>query len=653
MSTLPSKGGGQNEAAKQSFRNNKILSLILRLPRTAKIAVVVVTDINICAITVFLAFYVRLGELSANTAPMVTAAAVSVLLALPIFFVMGLYRAIFRHSGAVALINVARAIGVYSSAYITAITFIGIDGIPRTIGLIQPVLLLVLVGASRAFARLIFGDVIKSRKRQNSLPQMLVYGAGKSGRQLAAAIATADDMQLVGFLDEDRRLHGHQIDGKVVFDPKDIQAISQRYNITDVCLAMPSISPVERKRIADSLLPAPLAVRTIPKLSNIASGAVKFSALQPLDINDLLGRDPVAPNQILMTKNIFGRKVLVTGAGGSIGSELCRQIANCGPSVLLLVDNNEFSLYKIHHELTNNDANAKVRVVPILASVLDEKRVTKIVSDWRPETLYHAAAYKHVPLVEQNPTEGINNNIFGTFNLANAAVGFGVSDFVLISTDKAVRPTNVMGASKRFAEMLLQAMSERNSRTKFTLVRFGNVLGSSGSVVPRFDQQINAGGPVTVTHQEVTRFFMTIPEAAQLVIQAGALTRGADVFVLDMGKPVRIVDLAKRMIFLAGRTLRDDENPSGEIEIQITGLRPGEKLYEELLLSDNPEPTLHPKIMRAKEDFLSWDEMQKMLNRLRTALRKQNAEDCLTVLQRAVNGYSRWEPDADLVDDGG
>ncbi len=613
---------------------------------------VVFTDSNLCAITAFLAFYLRLGELPTNTAPMVKAAIVSAILALPIFFAMGLYRAIFRHSGAFALINVARAIGLYSIAYVAAITVIGIDGIPRTIGVIQPVLLLVLVGGSRAFARLIFGDVFNNKKRQNSLPQILVYGAGKSGRQLAAAIATADDMQLIGFLDEDKRLHGHQIDGILVFDPNKIQSISQRYNITDVCLAMPSISHIERKRIADHLLSAPVAVRTIPKLSNIASGAVKLSTLQPLDINDLLGRDPVAPNQILMTKNIIGRKVLVTGAGGSIGSELCRQIVRCGPRVLLLLDNSEYSLYKIHQELINNDANAKVRIVPILASVLDEKRITKIISDWRPETLYHAAAYKHVPLVEQNPTEGVRNNVFGTFNMANAAVGFGVSDFVLISTDKAVRPTNVMGASKRVAEMLLQAIAVRNSSTKFAIVRFGNVLGSSGSVVPRFNQQINSGGPVTVTHKEVTRFFMTITEAAQLVIQAGALTRGADVFVLDMGNPVRIVDLAKRMIFLAGRTVRDDENPGGEIEIQITGLRPGEKLYEELLLSDNPQPTSHPKIMRAKEDSLSWDEMQKMLTRLRTALRNQNVEVCLRALQKDVSGYSRWDPNAELAEDG-
>ena len=653
MTTVLPKGDSQNEATKSRVIERRLLSFILRLPRTAKIGVVVFTDSNICAIAVFIAFYLRLGELTSDTIPMVTAAFVSAMFALPIFLVMGLYRAIFRYSGAFALINVARAIVLYSIAYATAITVIGIDGIPRTIGLIQPILLFVLVGGSRAFARLIFGDAINSKKDQSSLPQMLVYGAGKSGRQLASAIATADDMRLVGFLDDDKRLHGRLIDGKQVLNPEEIRSISQKYKISDVCLAMPGISNNERKRIVDHLLTAPVAVRTIPKLSNIASGAVKLSTLQPLDINDLLGRDPVAPNQILMTKNIIGRTVLITGAGGSIGSELCRQIVKYGPAVVLLLDNSEFALYKIHQELVNNQANSRMKIIPILASVLDEKRVKKIISEWRPKTLYHAAAYKHVPLVERNPTEGIRNNVFGTLNLANAAAEFGISDFVLISTDKAVRPTNVMGASKRFAEMLLQAISARSNGTKFAIVRFGNVLGSSGSVVPMFKQQINAGGPVTVTHKKVTRFFMTITEAAQLVIQAGALTRGADVFVLDMGNPVRIVDLAERMIHLAGRTLCDDENPDGDIEIEIIGLRPGEKLYEELLLSDNPEPTSHPKIMRAKEDCPSWDEMQDPLNMLQKALQKQDVEVCLKMLQKVVDGYCRWKPDDGLAEDGG
>lgn len=626
-----------------------IVAPVLALPRAAKRVIVLFVDLGLCILTVWLAYYLRLGEFISLSGNALLAVAVAIAMALPIFVVSGLYRAIFRYSGWPALLAVARAVSIYGILYASIFTAIGISGVPRTVGIIQPILLLLFVGASRALARVWLGDQYQSILRHASRPKVLIYGAGRAGRQLAAAMANSFEMQVVGFLDDDDRLHGHVLNGLSIYNPEDLPSLVPALNISDVLLAMPSINRKRRNEILPLIRSAHVSVRTLPSVTELAQGKVNISDLRELDIDDLLGREPVAPNHVLLAKNIVDKVVLVTGAGGSIGSELCRQILSVGPEKLLLIEQSEFALYVIHQELMDKLGGQKIKLVPLLASVRDGDRMHEIMSTWKPNTVYHAAAYKHVPLVEHNPAEGIKNNVFGTLTAAKAAAENGVSDFVLISTDKAVRPTNIMGASKRLAEMILQALAETGLGTRFTMVRFGNVLGSSGSVVPKFRQQIRDGGPLTLTHPEITRYFMTIPEAAQLVIQAGAMAmgKGGDVYVLDMGQPVKIMDLARRMIELSGLTVKDEENLEGDIEIVIAGLRPGEKLYEELLIGDNPKTTPHPCIMKAHEDFITWSGLEQKINALGMALNVNDVSIVRLLMQQLVAGYS---PSSEIVD---
>ncbi|MEI6839382.1 MAG: nucleoside-diphosphate sugar epimerase/dehydratase, partial [Alcaligenaceae bacterium] len=589
-------------------------------------------DASVCVLTVWLAFYLRLGEFVALAGAPLWAVLAALAFALPLFIVFGLYRAIFRFSGWPALMTVAQAIAVYALLYAAIFTAVGIDGIPRTVGLIQPLLLLLVVGGSRALARYWLGGMYQSQLRVGDSVNVLIYGAGNAGRQLAAAIGNTSSMRVVGFLDDDPRLQGRVLNGLQIYRPNDLVGLVVSLSISDVLLALPTISRKRRNEILNEMLRARVSVRTLPSVAELVEGKISTLDLRELDIEDLLGRDPVEPNDDLLIKNIKHKVVLVTGAGGSIGSELCRQILKTTPSVLLLVEQSEFGLYAIHQELLALNELQDIKLVPLLASVRDEQRIDIILNAWKPATIFHAAAYKHVPLVEHNPVEGIKNNVFGTLTVAQAAAEHGVADFVLISTDKAVRPTNIMGASKRLAEMILQALdlalveSGVKNRTRFSMVRFGNVLGSSGSVVPKFRRQIRDGGPITLTHKEIARYFMTIPEAAQLVIQAGAMAEGGDVFVLDMGQPVKIMDLARRMIELSGLVVRDDDEPDGDIAIEIIGLRPGEKLYEELLIGDNPTATTHQRIMKAREDVLSWSQLEHSLNDLTQALAKQDIE---------------------------
>jgi FlaA1/EpsC-like NDP-sugar epimerase len=631
----------------------KLAVPVLALPRPAKRFVAVAVDLSLCVLTVWLAYYLRLGEFisfggSSDWAQgAFWAVCASIGIALPIFIVSGLYRAIFRYSGWPALLAVARAVGIYGLLYASVFTAIGVAGVPRTVGIIQPILLLLFVGASRALARIWLGDQYQSILKYASRPKVLIYGAGTTGRQLAAAMANSHEMQVAGFLDDDDRLHGHVLNGQPIYNPADLNNLATTLHISDVLLAMPSLSRHRRNEILSQVGSARVAVRTLPSVNDLAQGKVSISDLRELDIDDLLGREPVAPNHIRLAKNIVGKVVLVTGAGGSIGSELCRQILAVAPAKLLLIEQSEFALYAIHQELEEKLAQRETVLVPLLASVQDDDRMREILSTWHPDTLYHAAAYKHVPLVEHNPAAGIKNNVLGTLRTAQAAIEADVADFVLISTDKAVRPTNVMGASKRLAEMALQALAATSPGTKFSMVRFGNVLGSSGSVVPKFRQQIRDGGPITLTHAEVTRYFMTIPEAAQLVIQAGAMAKGGDVFVLDMGQPVKIMDLARRMVELSGLTVKDEEHPEGDIEIAVTGLRPGEKLYEELLIGDNPKPTVHPRIMKAHEDFIAWAEFEAKLNALEMALNVNDVGVIRLMMQQLVAGYT---PSDHIVD---
>jgi FlaA1/EpsC-like NDP-sugar epimerase len=622
---------------------------VLALPRIAKRLVALAVDLGLCVLSVWLAYYLRLGEFVALSDNASVAVMASIGIALPIFIVLGLYRAIFRYSGWPALITVAQAIGIYGLLYASIFTAIGVVGVPRTIGIIQPILLLLFVGASRAIARVWLGDKYLSILKQASRPKVLIYGAGASGRQLVAALANSHEMQVVGFLDDDDRLHGHVLNGQPIYNPADLGSLALTLSVSDVLLAMPGLSRNRRNEILAQIRTVRVAVRTLPSVMDLAQGKVSVSDLRELDIDDLLGREPVMPDASLMAMKIRSKVVMVTGAGGSIGSELCRQIVAVRPKKLLLIEQSEFALYAIHQELEEKFVVQKGVLIPLLVSVLDDERMREIMSTWPPDTVYHAAAYKHVHLVERNPAAGIKNNVLGTLRTAQAAAENNVSDFVLISTDKAVRPTNIMGASKRLAEMTLQALAVISPHTKFSMVRFGNVLGSSGSVVPRFRQQIRNGGPITLTHPNVTRFFMTIPEAAQLVIQAGAMANGGEVFVLDMGESVKIMHLARRMVELSGLTIKNEENPNGDIDIETTGLRPGEKLYEELLIGENPQPTPHPRIMKAVEDFLPWAELEGNLRALEAALSANDVNALRMMLQELVSGYIPTEEIVDLV----
>ncbi len=625
----------------------KFVKSILALPRWAKRTIVLIFDAFLCVLTVWLSFYLRLGEFLSLSQNMLLAMVTSIGFALPIFISAGLYRAIFRYSGWPALLAVARAISIYGLVYVFVFTAIGIQGIPRTIGIIQPILLLLFVGGSRALARIWLGDEYQNILKHASRPKVLVYGAGYAGRQLVTAMANSPEMQVVGFLDDDERLHGHVLNGQTIFNPLDLANLVSTLNIRNVLLAMPRISRKRRNEILTQIRMAHVAVRTLPSVTDLAQGRVSISDLRDLDIDDLLGREPVMPNHILLAMNIRNKVIMVTGAGGSIGGELCRQILSVDPSKLLLIEQSEFSLYTIQQQLQEKIKGRDTALVPLLASVQDIERMREIMTTWRPDAVYHAAAYKHVPLVEHNPAEGIKNNVLGTLNIAQLALENSVSDFVMISTDKAVRPTNIMGASKRLAEMILQALAAISPTTKFCMVRFGNVLGSSGSVVPKFRQQIRDGGPITLTHPEITRFFMTISEAAQLVIQAGAMAKGGDIFVLDMGQPVKILDLARRMVELSGLTIKDELNPNGDIEIEISGLRPAEKLYEELLIGDNPESTIHPRIMKAYEKFTLWEDLQDQIKTLELALRVNDIGAIRSIMKRLVAEY---EPSEEIVD---
>jgi FlaA1/EpsC-like NDP-sugar epimerase len=636
------------------MNKNQMSEAFLSLPRHAKRLVALSLDAFLCAATVWLTFVLQLDALVLWSPAHTVALLVSLLLALPVFAALGLYQAIFRYAGAHALAAVLKAVSLYMFAYALVFTVIGVAGVHRAVGILQPLLLLLAVALSRAIVRFWLGGLYQSRHTRAGLPRVLIYGAGSAGRQLAAGIKSSGDVYLLGLLDDDAQLHGQLLNGLKIFNPAELHQVVAKHDVTQVYLAIPSASRARRNEILEAIRQAHVQVRTLPGLMDLVNGKVEVSDLRELDIEDLLGRDPVPPTQQLLAKNIQGKVVLVTGAGGSIGSELCRQIIKSVPSALLLVEQSEFALYAIHHELERALADmgaAQIQLLPLLASVRDSARMGEILSTWQPQTVYHAAAYKHVPLVEHNPAEGIKNNVCGTWVMAEQAAQHGVADFVLVSTDKAVRPTNVMGTSKRVAEMVLQAyaarMAAENGCTRFSMVRFGNVLGSSGSVVPLFRKQIKEGGPITLTHADITRYFMTIPEAAQLVIQAGAMASGGDVFVLDMGEPVKIIDLAKRMIELSGLSLKDDANPLGDIAIKTTGLRPGEKLYEELLIGDNPSRTSHARIMTAQEEFLPWHALETKLDELDVALFKNDVPLIRMLLKSLVSGY---QPDGVVVD---
>lgn len=646
----------------RNFQN--LSSQLLELPRLAKQSIVFCVDLIVALVATWLAFYLRVDQAGWPILEQGSVYGLAVVLFVPVFVKMGLYRAIFRYAGMSAVIATAVAVAIYGVFFFSVLLWLRWDGVPRSIGLIQPILFLLLAGGWRILARYWLSGINDGESKLGLKKHLLIYGAGDAGVQTASALDVMREFTVRGFVDDDHGKIGRTINGIPIIGPADAANFIQRHEISDILLAIPSLSRLRRREIIDQLQLLPVHVRSLPGMLDLASGKVSVSDFQELDIEDLLGRDPVAPDPKLLAKNLADKVVLVTGAGGSIGSELCRQIIMERPKALVLVEHNEYGLYSIHQnlELLCKEHGLSVELLPRLGSIRNLRRLRAIFEDRKPHTVYHAAAYKHVPLVQENPAEGILNNVFGTLNVARISMELGVERFVLISTDKAVRPTNVMGASKRMAELVLQALaSSKNvdfapideepaalpklNNTCFCMVRFGNVLGSSGSVVPLFRSQLRSGGPLTVTHAAVTRYFMTIPEAAQLVLQAGAMGDGGDVFVLDMGKPVKIVDLARRMIQLSGLTVKDEAHASGDIEIKVVGLRPGEKLYEELLIGDNPETTEHARIMKAHEQFLSWEQLQPYLLTLRAAAKAGDGEVINDVLAKLVSGYVRSDSD--------
>ena len=618
-------------------------SRVLSWPRSAKRTVVVALDVFLALLATWVAFTLRLDVLHWPSGAQWWVYGLAPLLAVPIFVRFGLYRAIFRYTGQAALQATGLAVLVYGVVLLGVLLWRQWPGVPRSLGVLQPLVFLFLVGSSRAVARFWLADL--GSAQTHAAGRLLIFGAGTSGVQTASALRVSRQYALLGFVDDDPAKVGRSINGVPVFALSEVSAVVTQQGVTDILLALPSASRDRRNSIIASLRSLPVHIRTLPGLADLASGRVTVQDFRELDVEDLLGRDPVPPNAELLARDLAGQVVLVTGAGGSIGGELTRQIVLQGPRQLLLLDHNEFGLYTIHQELQGicTASGLAVELIPLLGSVANYERLLAICSAYRPATVYHAAAYKHVPMVEHNAGEGVANNVFGTLNMARAALENSVQRFVLVSTDKAVRPTNVMGATKRMAELVLQALAAEAAQTCFTMVRFGNVLDSSGSVVPLFRRQLTAGGPLTVTHAEVTRYFMTIPEAAQLVLQAGAMAVGGDVFVLDMGEPVKIMDLARRMVQLSGLTLRDGDCLSGDIEISITGLRPGEKLYEELLIGDNPESTVHPRIMKAHEPFVPWAQLREELKSLETAAQRDDVAAIKAFLGQHVHGYRPGE----------
>ncbi|MNC08427.1 UDP-N-acetyl-alpha-D-glucosamine C6 dehydratase [Pseudomonas fluorescens] len=647
---------------------------LLQLPRRQKRLMQVATDTFLVWAALWLAFVVRLGvdeivnPLQAHTWLFLCAPIV----AIPLFIRFGLYRAVLRYFGNDALIEIVKAVSL-SSLILGLVVYWYSNHqavIPRSIIFNYWWLSLLMIGGLRLAMRQYFlGDWFTAAQhvpftnRDKGLPRVAIYGAGAAGNQLVAALRMGRLMRPVAFIDDDVSISDRVISGLHVYEPKNIEKMIDVTGAQEILLAIPSANRGRRREILGYLEGFPLHVRSVPGFMDLASGRVKVDDIQEVDVADLLGRDAVPAQSDLLEHCIRGQVVLVTGAGGSIGSELCRQILVLRPTTLLLFEHSEFNLYSIMSELEQRVARESipVKLLPILGSVRNQEKLLDVMKTWRVDTVYHAAAYKHVPMVEHNIAEGVLNNVIGTLNTAQAALQANVANFVLISTDKAVRPTNVMGSTKRLAEMTLQALSQelapvlfgdvsnvsRVNKTRFTMVRFGNVLGSSGSVIPLFHKQIQLGGPLTVTHPKITRYFMTIPEAAQLVIQAGSMGQGGDVFVLDMGEPVRIVELAEKMIHLSGLSVRSERNPHGDISIEFTGLRPGEKLYEELLIGDNVAATSHPMIMTATEDYLSWEVLKIKLAELLAAVEQDDYSCVRQLLRETVSGYT---PDGEIVD---
>ena len=609
---------------------------LFHLSRWQKRIIMICADVVMIPSALWASFAMRYGSWQPELNDGVWLLLIAPFLSIPVFIKLGLYRAVIRFLGSKALVAVITGISVSVIALLLITVLFDLQGIPRSVYVIYWGTALLFVGGSRHLARRFFYRANNKSLQTN----VAIYGAGNSGAQLAQALFNSSEYSPVLFIDDDLALQKSFVHSLKVHSPLELDDLIERFKLKQLLLAMPSVEISQRREILSKLEHLPIHVRTIPDMADLVSGS-SVEELREIEIDDLLGRAAVAPNQALLSNSIKNKSVMVTGAGGSIGSELCRQIIRQSPTKLVLFEISEFAIYQIERELLELCRHEQLtpEITPVLGSVQNQVRIAETLHEHGIHTLYHAAAYKHVPLVEKNQVEGLQNNALGTYRTALAAYEAEVERFVLISTDKAVRPTNVMGASKRMAELALQALAQLPSSTVFCMVRFGNVLGSSGSVVPLFRKQIKAGGPITVTHPDIIRYFMTIPEAAQLVIQAGAMSKGGEVFLLDMGKPVKIVDLAKRMIRLSGLQQRTEAYPQGDIAIEYTGLRPGEKLYEELLIEGDVSPTLQPRIFHAHEEKVSWDEYQDILDNLTTACNRRDVERIYAMLRTYVSGF--------------
>jgi len=613
-----------------------MIQILLKIPRKSKKALILIFDLVAVVGCLFVAFAMRLEYwfYPSGDIDLLVAIFAAPLLAIPIFIRFGFYHEVIRYVGFKALWDIMQGASIYSISW-GLVTFMGaIDEIPRSVILINWLLVIIVIGGSRLLIRWLLLDI-----NVNVNNNVLIYGAGSAGRQLSTALNESNEYKPVAFIDDSNDIYHHSINGLKVYSHKDLEYLIERNNIKGVLLAIPSISRIRRTEIINYLETYPVVVRSLPGVSELVQGKIKVDDLLEIDLIDLLGRESVKANKSLLKINISNKVVLVTGAGGSIGSELCRQILFLKPEKLVLYEISESSLYQIEQELLNINI-PNIEVFPVIGSVADKDRVIKICNFYGVQTIYHSAAYKHVPLVEDNQSQGVLNNTIGTLLIAEAAIDSNVETFVLISTDKAVRPTNIMGASKRAAELVLQAFARLPHNTCFTMVRFGNVLDSSGSVIPLFKKQIQKGGPLTVTHKDIVRYFMTIPEAVELVIQAGAMAEGGEVFVLDMGEPIRIYDLAVKMIKLSGLQVLDESNPKGDIEIKYTGLRQGEKLYEELLVGGKFSLTENRLIMRAEEKMISWDKLEPMLAEIKAASIGSETEKIYKLLEKLVPEFN-------------
>ena len=624
----------------------KFSSKLISLLRYSRRAIIIIIDIILCIFSAWFALNIFLEEITLSIDINTILFIAPTLLAIPIFWFMGLYQTINRLTDVTIIIPLFKSIFIYGFFYLLIIWFYDLPGVPESFGVIQPIILFFVITCSRILIKNILNRGLRYRissKKKN----VLIYGAGGAGRQLILALENSPEYQVVGFLDDDDRLHKQSLLGHKVNNLSKLDKLIQAKDVDYIFLAMPSIGRSKRNQILKNLNKYQIIVKTLPSISEIIDGSINISDIKDLDIDDLLNRSEVKPDTGLLNENIYLKNVLVTGAGGSIGSELCRQIINLKPRKLLILELNEFALYKIHDELKNYKSDSEI--ISLLINAQEQSKLETIFETFKVDTVYHAAAYKHVPLVEENICEGVKNNVFSTLSIANASILKKVSNLVLISSDKAVRPTNIMGASKRLSELCMQGLyhNRKDNFTRFSIVRFGNVLESSGSVIPKFKKQIKEGGPVTLTHEDVTRYFMTVQEAAQLVIQAGAMGKNSEVFVLDMGESVKIRDLIYKMITLSGLTIKDQKNPSGDIEVKIIGLRPGEKLFEELLIGDNPQKTKHSKIQKIDDPFIPFENLEKDLNNLKILLDENDSMGVKNFLRNLIQSY---KPHSKIVD---